>query len=172
MRRLLLAGLVAVLLFSFVASSMAVDPKKADAMRRIQLLRVWRLTEVLDLSQEKAAKVFPIIQRFDEEFQTKAEAKEKAVARMEAELKKQQPSANKLQELTATILSLEKESMDVRETMYKELAEVLTPEELSRYLIFEIDFQNEIDSLINQIRRDRTKIKKGMKIHPTKKKSK
>jgi Spy/CpxP family protein refolding chaperone len=168
MRRTLTITVGLVLIVAFAASAFAEEGRRADAMKRIEMIRIWRLTESLNLTANEGAKIFPILQRFDKQFQEKMQTKEELVDQLVGELGKDAINAAKLTSLSERILKLEDESMEVRKAMYKELREIMTPEQLARYMIFEVSFQREIDEIIQQVRKNPTgiSIRKFRKTNP------
>ena len=155
--------IVAILLAAFLlsaATTFAADPRRDEAMKRIEMLRIWRLTEILDLNAEDAARVFPLLQRYDVMFQEKHRNKDMLLQQTQKELDKPKPDKNLLNDLTSRIIKIEQESMNIHVQMYKELKEVFTPDQLARYMIFELKFKKEIDDIINQVRRERLQMGK------------
>lgn len=51
------------------ADQQALKAKRAKVRKRIRALRAWKLTEELELDQNSAAKLFPILNRYDEKFE-------------------------------------------------------------------------------------------------------
>lgn len=60
-----------------------IEAKRDKVRQRIRALRAWRLTEALDLDEQTAAKLFPILARYD----AKLEAEMKEGARLRKELR-------------------------------------------------------------------------------------
>jgi hypothetical protein len=157
------------ILLASVTTGHAQDPRKTEAMKRIEMLRVWRLTEILDLTAEDGIKIFPLLRKYDGQLKKKGQEKERLVRKMHQELKKETVNSANLSKMTQQILRVESEAIQIRKAMYKELETVFTPEQIARYMIFEVSFQKEIDEIISQVRRERSQRQPSQK-HPNQQK--
>lgn len=159
MHRLLIVTVLAAAFLIPSTAAYAGDARKADAMKRIEMLRIWRLTEILELNETDGARIFPILQKYDRQYMILNESKEKLVKQLKNAVNTQQTNAKRLETLTGQLIQIEQEAMDIRGRMYTELKEVLTPQQLAKYMIFEINFKQEIDEIINQVRREHKRMK-------------
>jgi len=132
------------------------DPQaRVEAMKRIEMYRIFKLTEVLELENEDAARIFPIIQRYDSQFRQISEKKEKLLQEMHLELKKETPDQKRLKKLVDDVLGIEREFIKVRAAQFEELKKELNGEQYARFLIFDQHFREEINRMINDIHRKR-----------------
>ena len=155
--RIALTLLLAVLLMATVAT--AQQPDKKEAMKQIEMLRIWRLTDLLKLQPEEASKLFPMLQSYDDKIKAKAREKAKVLRSMQAELKKETPDSASLEKMTGQVLDVERQILDIRGEMMKELKTMLSTEQIAQYLLFEVKFKQELDDLIHQVRREKRKNK-------------
>lgn len=165
MRRTIAITVLVASLFLLSTSAFSADPiKKAQAMKHIEMLRIWRLTEVLGLSSADGTKIFPVLQEWDQKFNDMGEHKQQLIKQMRQELKQPSPKENNLKNLTNQIFSIEQQIIESRKEMYAQLKRIMTPEQLAKYMLFELSFQKEIDEIINQARQDRSRSKKIEKV--------
>lgn len=162
MTRTLPAVLILAFIVTMISFPAQADPRD-EAMRRIEMLRIWRLTELLDLNPEDAAKIFPVLSKYDKLFREKGDTKDNLLKQMRLELKKEKINSVKLEKINTDIFNIERDAMNIREQMFEELSQILTPEQLAKYILFEIKFQLEIEEIINKIRRESSRIR-GIKI--------
>ena len=164
MRRTLVATILMVVFVLLAATAYSEDPRKVEAMKRIEMLRIWRLTELLNLQEADAAVVFPILHKYDKTYQTQSDKREQLVQKLQGVLNAPTPTEKQIREITSQVLKVDQETMVIREKMYKDLDQILTAEQVAKYLIFEMHFKQEIDELINQVRRDKRQMQKMYKI--------
>lgn len=126
-----------------------------DVIRRIGMLRLFKLTEILELSEEDAAHLFPVIQRYDRQFRTITEKKDRLMRELQTELRSENPGKKKLQKLVDEILALEREAMKLRNEQFKELKKILTAEQYAKYLLFDDQFRHDMNRMLDDIRRKR-----------------
>ncbi len=128
---------------------------RADAWKRIEMYRLFKLTEALQLDEDAASRLFPILQRYDHQYRTISEKKEELQRTMFLELKKNEPDRTVLTKAVDDTLALERESMRIRTEQFKELKKILTPEQYARFLIFDQRFRDEVGRMINDIHQRR-----------------
>lgn len=165
MRRTIALTILIASAFLFTSSAFAADSgKKAQAMKQIEMLRIWRLTELLELSAADGAKIFPVLQEWDQKFSDMGERKQQLIRKMRRELKQDGPKEQSLKNLTNQVFTVEQQIIESRKEMYSQLKRILTPEQLAKYMLFELSFQKEIDEIINHARQDRKRSKKVEKV--------
>jgi len=161
MRRSLM---ILIMLFTLPVATAAIAQQKspadaaaqrAEAMKRIEMIRIYRLIEVLDLDQEKAVQLFPILQRYDKQFQEVSERKEQDYSDLEEEASQPKPDKTKLNKLIDSILALEQETMKIHSAEYNELKKYLTPDQCAKYMIAERKFLRDFNRMLDDIRRKR-----------------
>ncbi|MGB9719983.1 MAG: Spy/CpxP family protein refolding chaperone [bacterium] len=122
-----------------------------DPREIIEKVRIYKLTEVLDLSDEQVTKFFPHLKEMrknEQEFHKqrleilkelkdliKANAKEQEIAKV----------LDRFQELQKKRMVAQMEEM-------KDLKNLLTPLQQAKFLIFQEDFEREIRDLIREVR--------------------
>lgn len=148
-------------------SAMAADSPKTEAMKRIEMLRIWRLTDLLELSAQDGPRIFPIIQEYDQKIHNHSVEKDKLLAQVYAELAKTEPDDKMLSGSVEKILKHDNSIREIRIEMYHKLKVVLTPEQLAKYMIFEISFQQEMKDIVDQVRRDKRGLHRFPRINKT-----
>ena len=160
-----LAGVLAL-----VASAMAQPfapqapglPGHAEGRRLIETIRIWKMTEVLGLSEDQAAKLFPKL--------TQLEASRREFYRRQrllrdeiAELLRQQPVREvdikrRLDELERTEADFKGRERAVR----SELQSILSLEQQARLTLFEERFETEMRRTIQDLRQRRQGLRPGL----------
>ncbi|MDY6973176.1 MAG: hypothetical protein SV775_12720 [Thermodesulfobacteriota bacterium] len=125
------------------------SPEDRDDLRkRIGLIRMWRLTEELNLSEEKADKLFPLLHQFDNEKVGLEKEKAELMKDLQKCLKDEDIEESKLEDL---IEKLEK-NQSAREVLEKEklgeLKQILSPQEQAKLILFVESFPREIQGII------------------------
>ncbi len=151
---LLLAGLVHTPLL------MADDemPRERDLTRirsKVQALRAWQLTEVLDLDEETSSQLFPAMRKTDQE-RWKIEARNRELVReMARSLEQSDHDPQKIDSFLDELLANRRELIRAEERHLEKVRQILSPEDTARYFMFQIRFQREIKRKAAQAYRDR-----------------
>ncbi len=157
-------GVLVLLLLTFgaVTSGMAESagefgrPTKEQVERvwkRIETLRMWKLTKALDLDEDTAARIFPLLNRYDKErFEIKQAMREDMAALRKALEDKRK---DRLQEILGRIERNRKRLQRLNDDSRAELKKILTIEQQARFVIFQQEFNREIRRIIKRAREQR-----------------
>ncbi len=133
----------------------------ARMRERIELIKMWKLTEVLDLDQETAAKLFPLIHDFDSQQQALRKKRGQTIKQMGEELKKDSPDDSVLRPLIEEFKKNETEMVKLRMERLDRLSKVLTDEQIAKMIALIPKFERDVRDLLGEarsMRRDRHKM--------------
>lgn len=155
--------LLIILLLGLAANSMAEPAEDFDKppskeqmekiRKRIETLRMWRLTEALNLDEKSSAQVFPILNRYDKKRYELEESLREGMRDMRESLRDKKEERlkkilNKLEENHRALQNLKQEE-------WAELKKMLTVEQQARFIIFLTEFEREVRKLIAEARERR-----------------
>lgn len=117
---------------------------------KLEMIRIWKLTEELNLSEDQSTQFFPKLkelQRIREEFERN---RMKIIEEIENYLR----NAKKYEkELKAKLQELELSESKFREAeakIKKEIAAILTPEQQAKFMLFQMRFNEELRNVIQR----------------------
>jgi uncharacterized membrane protein YgcG len=112
--------------------------------KKVEALRVWQLSEVLNLDEVTSSKLFPAMREADEE-RWKIESRNREMMKeMTRILRKTDPDSQKLNPIFDELQANRRAMIRAEERHLERVRQVLSPEDTARYLIFQIKFQREI----------------------------
>jgi len=128
---------------------MAPNPERRE---RLETLRIWKMTEFLDLSSEKSAAFFPKLKDFEKYIRSKQEKQRELMQEITEKINESDYSPNKsdVKKLTHQLAEIEKDIIDQKEEFINDLSTVLTPEQQLKYIIFENRFRRNLMKTLNQ----------------------
>ena len=131
--------------------------KRAKIRQRLRALRAWELTEALDLDEQSAAKLFPILNRFDNRFQKALDAN--SALRRETRKALRDPNTNpkKIDALVGKMLKKQRELWDLQEERFREVRKLLTPRQTARIVILLPEIDRKLHRQVRQVMRKRGK---------------
>lgn len=141
-------------LFCLIAISFSQPFNEKDPRAIIEKVRIYRLTQELDLTTEQAVKFFPKLnelQKIEKNFQ-----KEKIEILFELKTLLRDHATDK--EILKTVSKYEdaqKKKIEGQVKKLKEIWEILTPAQRAKYLIFQEEFNREIREMIKEIKKHR-----------------
>ena len=132
--------------------------KKMEKIReRIELIRMWKLTEELDLTEKKGAKLFPILHKYDEKRITLQKEHRNIMKKLRKALEDEATSDEAIE---AAMEDFEKNALaasDLIRQQREELKGILSPRQQAKFILFQRDFHKEIRKIIAEAREKRSR---------------
>jgi len=139
-------GLIAVIALLLMATPLWAGWPSGPKGRRwkdFEMLRMWRLTQELDLSEEEAAKVFPLLKRYSQK-RRDLQLKRRKLLRELQELLDEGTTRERLSEKMGEIEKVTRELEETRWEEWERLKEILPPRKQARYLLFHHRFVKDL----------------------------
>ena len=130
------------------------DPRE-KSRERIQMVKMLKLTEVLRLDREAAARFFAVNGQFEESKRRLRWDLHQDIERLRL-LTRDLNAPEK--ELRETVLRIKTRRKDLNDLSYRQLEDelnLLRPDQQARYVLFTIDFRREIDDIVREVRDER-----------------
>lgn len=155
--RILILIVVSLLALSFSYGAMAMDNQKPlrhqDAKRvhdRLRLMRMWKLTDYLNLDEETSAKLFPILNRYDDQRLALNEERVGLLKDIKTELDKETPDEKKLGQLLTKAEELRLKMEKLNQDEWNELKKVLSVQQQAKMLLFYRSFDRELYRMMRE----------------------
>ncbi|MBI5043117.1 MAG: hypothetical protein HZC10_04660 [Nitrospirae bacterium] len=149
-----------ILLLGLAANSMAEPPEDFDRppskeqmekiRERIETLRMWRLTEAINLDEKSSAKLFPLLKKFDKKRAEVENAQREGMRELRQLLKEKRET--QLKGLLERLEKSHKELQKLKEEEWVELKNILTIEQQAKFIIFQQEFDRDIRKIIAEAR--------------------
>jgi len=153
MRRLLVFAVLTVAVASAQPrNGMGEMPGSERAMEMIRAMRIMRMRERLNLSDEQVAALLPRLSRRDSLMISHRKAQAEDFQLLKQELAKSNPSESKLKEIMDRLKKEEDEHHQQMTRLRDEMLSVLSVEQQAKFVIFEVEFEREIRRFIKRIR--------------------
>jgi Spy/CpxP family protein refolding chaperone len=157
--------LILFIMCGFTAQGLAEPPGYLDepptkqqrdrVRKRIETLKMWKLTKALDIDETTSAKLFPLLNRYDKR---KAEIHQnirKGMREMRSSLKE-----NRTEGLKNTLAMLEenhKALQSINDEEWAEMKKVLTVEQQAKFILFKQEFDRDVRKVISDAKGRRHK---------------
>ena len=128
------------------------DEERQEIMKKVQAVRIWRLTEELKLDEKTSAKLAAVLSAMDQERRELMQKNRESMQELRALL-----GAAKLEEkrLQAALEGIEKnhdKMVDLRKREMREVRSLLTIEQQARYVVFHQQFRREMRGMMKRAR--------------------
>jgi Spy/CpxP family protein refolding chaperone len=137
-------------------------PRERDKMReRIGMMMMWRLTDVLELDQETAAKVFPLMREYDEQQRNLRDKRRDIVKKLQDTLDQEKSDPTALTGLIGEFKQNERDMVEMRNKRLDALSEVLSDEQVAKLIVCIPQFEHEMRGMMRH-GRDAREMRRSM----------
>jgi Spy/CpxP family protein refolding chaperone len=119
----------------------------------IETMRIWRMTEALDLTEEQVSKFFPRLKDLEKIREGHQRERHSILREINNLLENGEVGERDLKERIAALESEERRFVEERERLRTELRSILTIEQQARFLVFQEEFERELREMIREARR-------------------
>ena len=121
--------------------------------KRIETLRMWKLTDALNLDEKTSAQVFPLLSKYDKKRGEIEQSLRGSMREMRESLREKHEGnlKNILDKLEESHKSLQR----IKEEEWSEIKKILTIEQQARFILFQQEFEREIRKIIAEARERR-----------------
>ncbi len=125
-------------------------PRRRPLMRerheKIEKLRIWKMTEFLDLTTEQAGKFFPALKELDEKTSDLFDKRYKLMDDIleKSKQKEYNPSDKELEKILKKLDQYDKKIKEIKMTFVREELDYLTNQQKVKYLVFDIKFKSHL----------------------------
>lgn len=155
--RILILIVVSLLALSVSYAAIAMDNQQPLSRHqtkrihdRLRLMKMWKLTEYLKLDEETGAKLFPILNRYDDQRLALNEERVGILKEIKAEFDKDTPDEKKLGELVAKADELRLKMEKINQDERNELKKVLSVQQQAKMLLFYRNFDQELYRMMRE----------------------
>jgi Spy/CpxP family protein refolding chaperone len=121
-------------------------------MEMIRAVRIMRMQERLNLTDEQVASLLPKLSRRDSLELNHRNAQAGDFRSLKEELAKRNPSEAKLKEIIQRLKNREAEHHEQMMRLREEMLSVLSVQQQAEFIIFEVEFEREIRGFIDRIK--------------------
>jgi Spy/CpxP family protein refolding chaperone len=124
------------------------DAKREEVRKKIEAIRMWRLTEALKLDEKTSTKLASLLSSIEEQRRAAIRKQTADVRALSALLQKDNPGQGDLKALLEKIEKNQADIRSLRERELKGIKELLTVEQQARYVVFQQEFRREMRKMI------------------------
>ncbi len=148
--RLILITFLVVLIAASAVNSQGHRRGRNGVREKMQLLKMWKMIEYLDLDEETGIKLFNIIKQYDNKHHELMMESRKLMGELKQELKKDKKNETNIKSLIRRIRANSDASHRARQEKFDAASKMLTLEQQAKLLIFEIEFMREVARLTHR----------------------
>ncbi|MBS3945559.1 MAG: hypothetical protein KGZ42_08680 [Melioribacter sp.] len=120
------------------------DKKRQRPFEKIEQLEKARLIEVLDLNEETAIKFFTRRKEHQKQMRDLMESRDNLIKELEKSVKEKGAKDNYYSEQVNKILDIDRQMWMAKQTFFKSLNDLFSPQKIAMLTVFEHKFRREI----------------------------
>lgn len=124
------------------------EERREEIRKKIETIRIWRLTEELKLDANTSAKLAAVVSPFEQQRRDIMREHMTTMRELRLSLKSSRPDEAKLKAALEKLQKNQRALQELREKEFKALKDILTIEQQARYLVFQQEFQREMQGMI------------------------
>ena len=123
-------------------------PRREKIEQRIKTIKVWKLTEDLNLTPEQSEKFFPVYNKFQDDREAIESERFETFKKLEDLTNEEKPSDKEINALIDKLDSFDNRLQARREQFRNDLKDILTTKQIGRLYVFEVKFMQEMRSIV------------------------
>jgi len=127
--------------------------QKEDMREQIELMIMWKLTEELDLDQETANKLFPLLNESNKQQRELRQKRSDTMKQIKEELGREFPESATLRQLIAEFKKNERDMVEARIKRLDDLSKVLSDEQIAKLIALVPKIEKRVKDAIHEGRR-------------------
>ncbi|OGW34604.1 MAG: hypothetical protein A2X58_01910 [Nitrospirae bacterium GWC2_56_14] len=128
------------------------EERREEVRKKIEAVRIWRLTEELKLDTNSSAKLSSLLSSLDLKRRNTMREQMEAMRDLRSLLRTAKPDEAKIMSLLEKLEKNRQEMQGLKDQELKGLKDILTIEQQARFLIFQHEFQREMRDMISGAR--------------------
>lgn len=149
--QLILLGIFLLGTFSVYAQEEFMPPLEPDRVEQMEALRIWKMTEFLDLDTEQSTQFFPRLKEHENIIHEIQKKQRDMMTEIYKEIDKEdsQISQADIKTYAHKMAEAEKEIVKEKERFINSLGDILTEKQQAKFIVFENRFRNRLMRSLN-----------------------
>jgi hypothetical protein len=129
-------------------------PEQREKLRkRVEAIKMWKLTQTLDLDEKTAAKIFPLMHKYDKKRADVQHSVRESIRELKETLRSHDDS--RLSAILQNLENYHRKLKEMEEEEWKDLKSILSIEQQAKLVLFKMNFEREIRKIIAQTKHKR-----------------
>jgi Spy/CpxP family protein refolding chaperone len=124
--------------------------RREQIEKRIQTMKIWKLTDELQLSEEQASKFFPLMSEMDRKMDELDQKRMDIVRGLGDLVWEEKADAGKINALLDDLEKLDREQAELRMQFRRDAAKVLKPDQVGKMILFNMRFPEIVRDTIRE----------------------
>ncbi len=124
--------------------------RREQIEKRIQTMKIWKLTDELQLSEEQAAKFFPLMSETDRKMNELDQKRMDIVRSLGDLVWDEKADVGKINALLDDLEKLDRDQAELRTQFRRDAAKVLKPDQVGKMVLFNLRFPEIVRDMVRE----------------------
>jgi Spy/CpxP family protein refolding chaperone len=120
--------------------SVIMPQRRERVEKRVQTMRMWKMTEELNLSEEQSTKFLPLLNEMDRKMEVIRHSRQEALGKLGDLSWDTKAKSEEINKLLDNLEDLEAQQMALRKQFRKDVSGILMPDQIGRMVLFNLRF--------------------------------
>ena len=128
-------------------------PRHEKMRKRIKTIKIWQLTEAVELTTEQSEKFFPVYNKHQNDHEKLQEERLSLIRKLDELSEKTDVSESEIKKTLDQLSEIDNKLISLRKSFQSEISGVLSIRQVAKLLVFEEMFMRRLQENIRDIRR-------------------
>ena len=129
--------------------------RKPPRRQQIEMLRIWKMTEELDLTEQQAEKFFPKLRNEDKKIEELEQQRQKIFRNPHEDVKKGEIDAKELDKTINDLTEIQTDIIQKHARFIRDMDGILSTDQQARLIIFRHRFRERMVDMMRDVQRNR-----------------
>ena len=129
--------------------------RKPPRRQQIEMLRIWKMTEELDLTEQQAEKFFPKLRNEDKKIEELEQQRQKIFRNLHEDVKKGEIDAKELDKTINDLTEIQTDIIQKHARFIRDMDGILYTDQQARLIIFRHRFRERMVDMMRDVQRNR-----------------
>ncbi len=125
--------------------------ERAQIEKKVRTMKIWKMTEELDLTEAQALRFFPMLNEMEKQFDEIRDQRKEIADQLGEQVWQEEASIKKIEELIDGIEELGLKEMEMRKQFRLDASQVLDPVQMGKMVLFNMHFPQIMRDMIRDI---------------------
>ncbi len=126
------------------------DHRRGEIEQRVHTMKIWKLTEELELSEDQAAKFFPVMNVLDQQMEDIEKKRQEALEKLSDLVWDQKAEAQNIKQILTDLENFEEQQLKLKKQFRADVSDILEPDQLGKMVLFNMRFPEVIRGVIRE----------------------
>jgi Spy/CpxP family protein refolding chaperone len=118
--------------------------------KRVRTMKIWKMTEEIDLTEEQAVRFFPLLNEKEDKFEELEKTRQDILEKLGEIVWETKVNEKEVNKLINQFEELDAKKLEIREQFHKQAGQILTPTQMGKMVLFNHRFHSMMRDMVRE----------------------